>query len=124
MASHSGVLARLPDTARLAYSFAVIRSFDPASVRAYVARDWRQLRARKRAYWRARLERGGLAEALSITEQLRTWMHERDAAWPTEQDRDQDLETHRRVAATLARTAPAAARREPTAPRGRARRVR
>jgi hypothetical protein len=102
----------------------VIRPIEPASVRAYVARDWRRLRARKRAYWRARLERGGLAEALSITEQMRTWLHERDAAWPTEQEREEDLETHRRVAAALARTAPASGRRAEAAPRGRARRVR
>jgi hypothetical protein len=102
----------------------MVRPIDSASVRAYVARDWRGLRARKRAYWRARLERGGLAEALSITEQMRAWLHERDAAWPTEQERDEDLETHRRVAAALARTAPTSARREAAAARGRARRVR
>jgi hypothetical protein len=102
----------------------VIRTIDPASVRAYAARDWRQLRARKRAYWRARLERGGLAEALSITEQLRAWLHEREAAWPTEQEREEDLETHRQVAAALARTAPASANGEGAAARRRARRVR
>jgi hypothetical protein len=39
---------------------------DPASVRAYVARDWQLLRTGKRAYWRTRLERGGLVEALAI----------------------------------------------------------
>jgi hypothetical protein len=82
------------------------------------------LRAGKRAYGRARLERGGLAEALSITEQMRAWLHERDAAWPTEQEREADLETHRRVAAALARTAPTSARHEKAASRGRARRVR
>jgi hypothetical protein len=102
----------------------MVRSIDPASVRAYVDRDWRLLRARKRAYWRKRLESGGLAEALSITEQMRTWVRERDAAWPTEQEREEDLETHRRVAAALARTVPASGCREEAAVRGRARRVR
>jgi hypothetical protein len=102
----------------------MVRPVDPASVRAYIARDWRMLRARKRAHWRARLERGGLAEALSITEQMRAWLRERDAAWPTEQEREEDLETHRRVAAALARTAPASAHRAEAASRGRARRVR
>jgi hypothetical protein len=97
---------------------------DPASVRAYVGRDWRQLRDGKRAYWRARLEHGGLLEALEVTEQLRSWLHERDAAWPTEQEREEDLENHRRVAAALARTAPATTRRKATAPRARARRLR
>jgi hypothetical protein len=102
----------------------MVRSIDPAAARAYVDRDWRRLRAHKRTYWRARLERGGLVEACSITEQLRAWMRGRDAAWPTEQEREEDLETHRRVAAALARTAPARPRREAAAARGRARRVR
>jgi hypothetical protein len=111
-------------SSKLAYTLDMLQPLDPASVRAYVARDWRRLRERKRAYWRARLERGGLAEALSITEQMRAWMRERDAAWPTEQEREEDLETHRRVAAALARTAPTSARREEAASRRRARRVR
>ena len=102
----------------------MIQTIDPASVRAYVARDWRRLRAQKRAYWRARLERGGLAEALSITEQLRAGMQERVPGWPTEQEREEDLETHRRVAAALARTAPPSASTEAAATRGRTRRVR
>lgn len=72
------------------------RSFDPAAVRAYLARDWSAARERKRAYWRDRLQRGGLGEALAITEQLRVGS--------TEQDREADLETHRRVAEALART--------------------
>jgi hypothetical protein len=75
-------------------------------------------------YWRARLERGGLAESLAITGQLHTGLRERAPAWPTEQDREEDLETHRRVAAALARTAPVAASGEAPVPRGRARRVR
>ncbi|MBL0219136.1 MAG: hypothetical protein IPQ07_35355 [Myxococcales bacterium] len=82
------------------------RTLDPASVRAYLARDWAQVRARKRAYWRARLERGGLVEALAITEQLRVGS--------TEQHREEDLETHRRVAKALACTAPKQAARQAT----------
>jgi len=97
------------------------RAIDPASVRAYLARDWRSLRARKRAYWRARLERGGLAEALAITEQLRTGLQKRDATWPSEREREEDLETHRRVAAALARTAPRTPASTPRARRGSAR---
>ena len=108
----------------LAYHPSMARLIDPASARAYVDRDWRRLRANKRAYWRERLECGGLAEALSITEQMRTWLREQDAAWPTEQEREEDLETHRRVAAALACTAPTSPHRKAATTRRRARRVR
>ena len=95
----------------------VAREIDPASVRAYMARDWARLRESKRNYWRERLDRGGLAEALRVTEQLREWMRERHPSWPTPQDRDEDFESHKRVAEALARTAPRPIRK-------RARRVR
>jgi hypothetical protein len=79
--------------------------------RAFLGRDWRRLRDAKRRYWRERLARGGLAEALRITELLRAATAAHNPSWPTSQDRDEDLETHRRVAAALAATAPAQARR-------------
>ncbi len=82
------------------------REIDPASVRAYVGRDWAGLREGKRNYWRERLDRGGLAEALRVTDQLYEWMRARHPSWPTSQDRDEDFETHKRVAEALARTAP------------------
>src|SRR5258706_16089386 len=79
---------------------------DRASIRAYVERDWGASRDRKRAYWRTRLTRDGLAEALRVTEQLRQWMKQTNPAWPTPKDREEDLETHIRVAQALAKTAP------------------
>lgn len=109
------------------------QTIDRASVRAYVDRDWRLLRAHKRAYWRAQLERGGLAEALSIADQLRIELQERNPTWPSEHEREEDLDTHRRVAAALARTArasgpdrttPKSATGEGSRPRRRAHRVR
>lgn len=78
-----------------------IRSSD---IRAYLARDWARTREHKRTFWRQRLQRGGLREALLVTEQLRTWMMSTDATWPTQAQRDDDLETHARVAAILAKT--------------------
>jgi hypothetical protein len=95
------------------------RAIDPASLRAYMARDWRRARLGKRAYWRARLATGGLAAAIAISDQLRTGLQKHDASWPSEHDREEDLETHRRVAAALARTATAAPRpaRRRAAPR-------
>lgn len=102
------------------------RAITKASVRAYLARDWDGAREAKRAYWRERLERGGLAEALRVTEQLRAWMQSIDPHWPSKEDREEDLETHRRVAETLARAARAGQAQTQTARprRGRARRIR
>ena len=110
-----------------AYTRFVSRTITGASVRAYLARDWDAARERKRTYWSDRLVRGGLAEALRVTEQLRAWMKSLDPDWPSKEDREEDLETHRRVAAALARTAPPVATTTPVRarpPRGRARRVR
>ena len=86
---------------------------DAAAVRAYLARDWARVRDNKRAYWRDRLDRGGLAEAVRVTELLR--------GRATDQDREEDLETHQRVAQALATTR----RRRPAASRtGRVREAR
>jgi hypothetical protein len=94
-----------------------------ASARAYVARDWQRARDLKRTYWRARLDRGGLTEALAITDQLRRELKQRVPTWPSEREREEDLETHRRVAAALART-PRPPAQPAARPRRRARRIR
>ena len=76
---------------------------DGSAIRAYVARDWEKVRTAKRAYWRERLARGGLREALRVTEQLHRV--------PSAAEREEDLQTHRRVAQALAkRPSPASAR--------------
>jgi len=95
------------------------KSIDSASVRAYVDRDHDAARAGKRAYWRGLLERDGLRAAVAVTDQLRQWMKQTNPSWPTEQDREEDLETHRRVAQALALTAPSATAHGALAPRGR-----
>jgi hypothetical protein len=91
----------------------VARQLDPAAVRAYLARDWSAIRAAKRSYWRARLDRGGLAEAARVSEQLRVQAQRDNPTWPTEQDREEDLESHQRVAQALRSTA---ARKPPAPP--------
>ena len=78
---------------------------DPLAVRAYLDRDWSGAREGERAYWRARIDQGGLAEALLVTQQLYDWMKHADPAWPTREQRDEDLETHVRVAEALQKTA-------------------
>jgi hypothetical protein len=72
------------------------RRIDPSALRAYLARDWARVRENKRAYWRNRLDRGGLAEAIRVTELLRSTA--------TDQEREEDLQTHQRVAEALAKT--------------------
>jgi hypothetical protein len=99
-------------------------AIDRESVLSFVGRDWRLARDRKREYWRARLERGGLREALRITEQLRDWMKLADPEWPAPEQREEDLETHCRVAEALSKTAPSAHVGRAGATRTRPRRVR
>jgi hypothetical protein len=86
-------------------------------------RDWARARRAKHAYWQARITRGGLREVLQITTNLRTWMSARVPQWPTQREREEDFETHRRVSQALSATArtPAA---KTSALRGRTRRVR
>jgi hypothetical protein len=100
---------------------------DPDAVRAYLARDWARAHEAKRAYWHARVVRGGLPEALAVSDQLRAWQLRMTPESERERDREEDLETHRRVAQALLCTAPAPAPHIAPAPRAkrpRARRAR
>jgi hypothetical protein len=91
------------------------------SIQAYLARDWERLRRRNREQWRARLD-GDLPAALRAIEELRIWASAANPHWPTRQQREEDLETHRRVAQALAKTATPKGD-HPTVP-GRASRIR
>ena len=93
---------------------------DREAIRAYVARDWQRARDDKRRYWAQRLEANGLREALEVTQQLRSWMMQVDGSWPTQAQREDDLQTHQRVAEALAKTRHA----KPATSRARARRPR
>ena len=76
-----------------------------ASVRAYRARRWdvfEQLRDRELV---GGDQRTRLTRALATMQQLRRSAQAVRPAWPTEADRAEDLEAHRRLSATLARTA-------------------
>ena len=81
-----------------------------ASVRAYVARDWGRFeRERDQA-----LRMMSIADRLRQVDSLRAGARLWQPAWPTEADREADLEAHQRLAAQLARTRGA----EGTAKRG------
>jgi hypothetical protein len=75
----------------------------PADVRAYLARDWQAVRDAKHAYWQARLATGGADAALAASDQLRIFCQGLNPGWPSDQDREADLEAHRRVAQALRR---------------------
>jgi hypothetical protein len=72
-------------------------------IRAFVARDWQAARQAKDAYWGRRIERLGPAEGFRIADELRRQALLQDPTWPDADGRREDLHTHARVAARLAR---------------------
>jgi hypothetical protein len=82
---------------------------------ALLGKRWDLLAEYKDQYWRER-KRLGLREALRVVDSLRTQAQFWNPSWPTPEDREADLETHIRVSAALARTAPGQAepRTKPT----------
>jgi hypothetical protein len=76
-------------------------------IREFVARDWRAAREAKDAYWSARIERLGPVEGFRIADELRCQALRQNPAWPDADNRDNDLLTHTRVAALLARASSA-----------------
>jgi hypothetical protein len=102
------------------------RPLDRAAILAYRDRAWDRLRDAKGAYWRATLARGGMAESERVLESLRRQVQALDPSWPTQSQREEDLQTHQRVARALARTAqtPGIPVAQPAGPSPSARRVR
>jgi hypothetical protein len=86
---------------------------------ALLGKRWDLLAEYKDQYWRDR-KRLGLPEALRVVDSLRTQARSFQPNWPTQDDREEDLETHIRVARALARTCPSEAPHGVTA-RGRSR---
>jgi hypothetical protein len=83
---------------------------------ALLSKRWDLLAAYKDQYWRERKQLG-LREALRVVDSLRTQAQFFNPSWPTPEDREADLETHVRVSAALARTAPDQAKPPPATPR-------
>lgn len=69
-----------------------------------INKRWDLLASYKDRYWRAQ-KALGIEEALRITSELRDHVESMIPGWPTRQEREEDFETHRRVAKALARTA-------------------
>ncbi len=79
---------------------------DPRGARAFVGRDWASVSEAKSRYWRERKLHLGAGEGLRAADELRRQVLARFPTWPSEEDRDSDLETHRRVADALRRASP------------------
>ena len=69
-------------------------------IREFVSRDWDAARENKDAYWRDRIARLGPVEGLRIADELRqqALLH---PGWPQPDERDDDLQSHVRLAALL-----------------------
>ena len=79
---------------------------DPKEAREFVGRDWASVSEAKSRSWRERKLDLGVGEGLRAADELRKQLLARLPTWPTEQDRQSDLETHRRVADALHRASP------------------
>jgi len=88
----------------------------PHPAAALLGKRWDLLAEYKDQYWRERKQLG-LREALRVVDSLRTQAQFFNPTWPTPEDREADLETHIRVSAALARTAPGQAKPTRSAPR-------
>jgi hypothetical protein len=69
-------------------------------IREFVSRDWEAVRENKDAYWGERIARLGPLEGLRIAEELRQQAL-RLPGWPRADDRQEDLQSHVRLAALL-----------------------
>lgn len=68
---------------------------------AYARRDWQAIAASKRQRWAEQKSRMSPAEALSVGDELRHHAYALRPAWPTEEDRREDLASHLRVSEML-----------------------
>jgi hypothetical protein len=74
---------------------------DPANLRAYVQRDWQRLQDHEARAWLHIKATHGVTAAILAAESLRLAARELDPGWPSEADRQADLETHIRVSRML-----------------------
>src|SRR5262245_32316771 len=100
------------------------RPIDAASVRAYLARDWAAFERANDAHRASQRRRHGPGAGLQVSEQLRAQACAIHPGWPSAADREEDLQTHARVAALLARASTASAHATRPTARRRAPRVR
>lgn len=69
--------------------------------KAFLEHDWECLERLKSAFWKEQKKRLTPTEVFLIGNQLRETARLLHPGWPTEEDRQEDLETHIRVATVL-----------------------
>jgi len=92
----------------------------PKSGAELFLKRWDLLAAYKDQHVRDR-KKLGLREALRVVDSLRTQARAFQPGWPTQDDREEDFETHLRLVTALARTGPSEATHAPDRPRARRR---
>jgi hypothetical protein len=75
----------------------------PEDIRAFVQRDWDAIAAAKREAWIEAHRRLGADGALAQADGLRLHVRLLRPDWPTQQERQEDLAVHARVAEALRR---------------------
>jgi len=90
------------------------RRVPPHPAAALLGKRWDLLAEYKDRCWRERKQLGA-EDALRVVDALRAQAQYFHPGWPTREDREADFQTHLRVSAALARTAPgqASARNKP-----------
>ena len=93
------------------HAAATMCHMDPASIRAYAARDWGANATAKRAYWAGRYQREGLRATVEASRALLAAIRHVRPDYPTENERRADLAGHVRLQMLLDRAAHAFTRR-------------
>jgi hypothetical protein len=76
---------------------------DPATLRAYLERDWSSAARDDERSWIEQARRDGPAGGISIAAELRRQVLAMRPDWPSQRERDEDLATHLRLIDALRR---------------------
>jgi hypothetical protein len=83
----------------------VVVKLERQDIVRFARRDWPRVRAAKEQHWAELARRRGPRQGLQVSEAL--WAHAKsvDPSWPSERERQTDLEHHLRFASRLRRLA-------------------
>ncbi|HVK65623.1 MAG TPA: hypothetical protein VM694_14165 [Polyangium sp.] len=70
---------------------------DPEELRRFASQDWAAAARGKELYWRDWKKQHGPAAGIRIADELRKQVLAQKPGWPSDEERREDLETHRRV---------------------------
>jgi hypothetical protein len=79
---------------------------DPAALREFVRRDWDAAARAKEQYWRDWKREHGPAAGVRIADELRRQILLARPDWPSERERQEDLEMHLRLIEAIRRVPP------------------